>query len=340
MTPKTPSQKTRFSVNSLNQLIVRKRAKCYVVPGTFFTDRHNRLWYRLDEKLRVRKELGLADAFEFEGAWKLDENHDLVLSLLESSSQDSRDRLVIKGSIISAAGDALTFRAESTGLKGTHHLRLLQLHGAWGQDEYNRITFLVAKKAIPDTLTLKECWRLNGNQQIEYTYEKTELKKRHKTEHSLVFEGFWQLNQARRLTYILEKSSASLFNFKAQIESPNLLPQNGVIKYRIGIGTRRPINDGNIVSLYGAWKFQRHLGLSFEMDYGRKGIRRLAFGTSASIDRNKEVALALLNTRKEPLGITVSYGLDFLRKLDARALVKLKHSSRQNSFEAGLKIPF
>ena len=112
------------------------------------------------------------------------------------------------------------------------HLRILKLKGTWHANDYNELCFEVSlRKGPPETYTFKGSWKLNNNQQIEYTSEDGRDR--------LTFKGYWDISSANRLAYILEGSSTSRFEFKVQLESPILYPKKGEIRYRIGAGIRQ-----------------------------------------------------------------------------------------------------
>jgi hypothetical protein len=157
----------------------------------------------------------------------------------------------------------------------------------------------------------------------------------------LVFEGFWQIDSANKLTYILKGSSGAKFNFRVYIESPNLYPKQGVIKYRLGIGLSQeaPAQE-KVISLYGVWKFSRQLGLIFQMDYGCRQIKEIQFGATVSFNPQDEVVFALKSRSGEPLGMSITFGHKFLKQLDAEAFLRLKKSYGESRFDLGVCIPF
>jgi len=330
-------KKVKFDVDTDNRLVVKQGKKRLVADGRFKTGKENKLIYLLNEPPEWRRQYHLPAKIVFEGYWHLNPNYDLELSLDEY--KDSR--IVLEGEIISSDNDTLVFEIKSYDKAGQAHIQLLKLEGLWKADECNRINFVVKKKTSPDTLVLGSSWQLNQNQQITYTYEKTDLKTKTKSIQVLLFEGFWQIDESNRLTYILSRSSDSRFDFRAQIESPNIYPQKGVIKYRLGAGLREDKRlKAKIVTLYGAWKFSRAAGLSFEMDYGRGRIRKIEFGSNVNLSKKDEVTFSLTNKRKESLGMQVAFTHRFLEKLDAEAFVRLKKLQEENRVEAGVKIPF
>ena len=215
-------------------------------------------------------------------------------------------------------------------------LRLLKLKGSWRANEYNELVFEAkarrgsAKK--PDTYTFKGSWRIDNNQQIQYSCgEGPDV---------LTFKGHWNISSSQKLVYILEGSSTSRFEFRVQLESPSLYPKEGQIRYRIGIGTRKNrLSGGQLITLYGQWKIGRNLGLTFEMDYGKDGVREIDFGATVTFGPNKFV-FALRNEFGEPLGITLTLTHKFLEHHDAQAFIRLKSRQGEQAIEVGATIPF
>jgi hypothetical protein len=101
----------------------------------------------------------------------------------------------------------------------------------------------------------------------------------------------------------------------------------------------RKISSGQLLILYGEWKFGRNLGLSFKMDYGRGKVRVIEFGAEVTFIRNK-VNLVLKNEFGKPLGITLTLTRQLFKSLDAKAFLKLTKRRQEQSIEAGITIPF
>lgn len=336
-----PKVKNRFMVDSSNRLVVKRGKKRLVADGRFAVNKDNALSYWLNEPEGWRSRYSIAPKVSFVGKWRLDRNYDLELALDETKGQYKRDRLLLKGEIISADSDALVFQIDSLDKHGQSHIQILKLSGLWQADEFNRIVFRVAKKGSPDALLLSGIWQINQNQQIAYDYEKTILKTRDKISNTLTFRGFWEINSRNRLTYILSQGIRSRFDFRAQLESPNLYPKEGAIKYRIGIGLKgqRPYRD-KIVTVYGAWKFSRKIGLTYEVDYGSGKAVSMEFGADMYFSKGNKIEFCLINRRKEPLGIRVIFTHQFLKNQDAQLFLKLKSSRLESGCEAGVRIPF
>jgi len=237
---------------------------------------------------------------------------------------------------IVAESDGLVIQTETTeaSLRGGSHFRLIKLKGTWRANDYNELVFEVAcRKGPPETYTFKGSWKLDSNQQIEYISEDGR--------DTLIFKGHWDIFSADHIVYALEGSSTSRFEFKVQLESSNIYPKNGQIRYRVGVGIRRNrLNTpGQLLIFYGEWKFGRNLGLTFEMDYGRGRIKEIRFGAEVTFGRNK-VIFALKDRFDEPLGITLTMTHRFLEHLDAEAFIRLKSRQNEQAIEAGITIPF
>lgn len=236
---------------------------------------------------------------------------------------------------IAAESDSLVIETIQTESESSRQrLRILKLKGTWRANDYNELCFEVTlRKGPPETITFKGSWKLNNNQQIEYTSADGRDR--------LTFKGYWQLPSANRLVYILEASSTSRFEFKAQLESTTLYPKKGQIRYRIGIGIRqsRLTAPGQMLIFYGEWKFGRNLGLIFQMDYGQARVKAIEFGAEVGFSRNN-IKFALKNELGEPLGITLTMTHKFLKALDAKAFIRLKSRQKEQAIEAGITIPF
>ncbi|MFZ2602384.1 MAG: hypothetical protein WAX79_00060, partial [Candidatus Omnitrophota bacterium] len=280
---------------------------------------------------------GFGEKIIFTGNWKLNQNYDLELRL----EDNSEDVLRIKGEIISAEAQRLVFELKTSEENGLTKFRLLKLNGTWQADEYNQLSFVVTKKYLSDILTLEGSWSLNKNQQIEYIWEKTELKRKTKEVSRLEFSGYWQIFEANKLTYIISSATNSRFDFRVQMESLNLYPKAGVIKYRLGIGVKQTKRiEPKIISLYGVWKFSRNLALSFDMGYANSQVHSLQFGAEVNFSKSNEIVFNLLAKDRQNLGASVVFTHRFLKTLDAEVFMRLKKLKDEAGVDVGVKIPF
>ena len=241
----------------------------------------------------------------------------------------------IRKRFIAAESDSLVIETIQTESKtNRQRLRILKLKGTWRANDYNELCFEVTlRKGPPETYTFKGSWKLNNNQQIEYISGDGRDK--------LTFKGYWNISSANRLVYLLEGSLTSRFEFKVQLESSTFYPKKGEIRYRIGVGIRqsRLTAPGQVLILYGEWKFGRNLGLTFQMDYGQGKVRSREFGAKVTFGRNK-VIFTLKNEFGDPLGATITMTHKFLEHLDTEAFIRLKSRQNEQAIEAGITIPF
>lgn len=342
--------KNRLATNPYNQLLIKPpRAQTPISVNGRFSVQNNQLIYHINEPASWRRKYDLPNKIRFTGTWKLNSNYDLELILDESRSQHAGDRLIINGEIISAENDRLVFRVITRKVApgvsdeaDLHSFQLFKLSGVWQADERNQLSFTVKKDVNPGILTLQGAWEINRNQKIIYTYERIDRKTKAKVSGVLTFEGFWDVGEAERLRYILSGNPNSCFDFRVQLESQNLYPSQGQIKYRIGIGvsTRQRPNE-KILSLFGTWKFSRTLGLLFEMDYGEDRLRALEFGAEVVLSSKDKFTFYLKGQRNQPLGLSVTFTRKFLKSHDAEAFVRLeKLLGKEGKAEVGVRIPF
>jgi hypothetical protein len=338
----TLDKKDGFMIDNFNRLVVKRGGETFPVDGSYSLDTDNQLVYWLNEPGAWRLQHELPDKIVFIGNWRLNDNYDLELSLTESQGFVKGDRLVIKGEIIATDRDNLVFEIKSYDKRGMTHIQLLKLSGVWQVDDYNRINFTVRKNGPPDTLTLEGAWQINENQQIIYNYEKIDLKKTDKVSQTFVFRGYWNISISRRLTYSIAHSTYSRFDFRAQVESPNLYPEKGEIKYRLGVGLRRDkAYQDKIISLFGTWKFSRKLGITFEIDYGQGQVRSMEFAANVSLGKGDKFIFSLIDKKGNPLGIAVTFTHQFLNTQDAEAFLRIKKAlDNSTAVETGIRIPF
>ncbi|HNQ50922.1 MAG TPA: hypothetical protein PKL03_05735 [Candidatus Omnitrophota bacterium] len=328
-----------------NRLRITRAGKTVYVNGAFRVSAGNGLEYWLNSPPAWRWVHNLPSKIAFTGSWKLTGQDDLQLSVSKASYMPEAlsgvSRITLIGRIISAQENALIFESRSLDTRGNIHSRLLRLTGAWGSDDANRIIFSVAKKDRPDVLTLSGTWSVNDNQQITYTAEKYDLARRDKTISIVEFTGSWQVSASNRISYVLRKGSASRFDLRAHLETPNIYPQAGVIKYRLGTGVRQSRKGHpTIICLYGQWKIGRKLAPSFEMEYEKGRVCSLEFGCRFDVSKKDRIEAALTCARGEDLGGRLIFTRRFLAKLDADLFVRLKKTARERSVDAGVTIPF
>lgn len=327
--------KLRYSTDSSNRLVVYKNGRRYPVDGVFAVEENN-LVFEPRQKSIFTKELNLSRKVRFEGNWRLADNKDLRLVLIETDNQVKNDELVIKGQIISAEVDAIVFQMHCIKEPDVDRIGLLRLGGRWQADKFNQLTFFVSRDVTEDILRFSGSWQVNKNQQIIYAYEKQDLIRKTRTLEQITIKGYWQINSSNRLAYILDLKNKSFFEFKVQMESPSLMGKTGEIRYRIGIGVKELAKE-RVFSLFGTWKINRTKSILFEMDYGEEAVKTITFGASVFLNRDNEFVFELKNRVGEDLGFSVQFNKKFFKD-NAIAFARLKKLEEDLRVEAGLKL--
>lgn len=331
--------KLKYKVYKDNQLAITRGKKLLKPYGKFIID-NNRLIYEVKESDSWLREYNLPKRITLEGKWILDKNHNLGFSVRKTKTQAGRERLILKSEIVAVKKNSLVFSLGTKGKEGTYKAYSLNLRGRWQADKYNRLQFLIKRsRTESDVLTLKGIWEVHNNT-ILYTHKKTVLKTKRKKTHVLRFKGYWQINKRNHLIYILDLDSNSYFEFKAYLQTPNIIGKKGVIKYRVGIGIRgsRIFRD-RVISLYGIWKFSRKTGLSLVLDYVSGKISAISFGIFLRMSTKSKITLGLVNRRGEDLGISVTFTQKFLKN-NANWFLRLIKEEKYPRFEWGVKLPF
>ena len=330
------TNKKTFSVDRSNRLVITKGSLKLKPRGSFSIGKHNSLIYTINEPRSWVLKQRLDSQIRLEGSWKLTPEHDLELTLNES-----KEKLVLNGRLISCDTDSFVFEIATRESQSTSQISILRLTGSWQNDEKNRLVFTVQKNRTPDTLTLESAWHVDAHNRIVYTFSKTDLKRKQNIRNSILFEGHWQLTGPHQLTYLLERSLHSGFRFRAQLESPTIRAQKGVLKYRIGAGLEESgLQHAKTITLYGAWRFSNALTLDFDISYTKGKIKGLGLNARYAYTRKDSVAFGLNETRNTPLTYTITFTHRFLKKLDAHVYAILTRSKAASGFKAGIEIPF
>ncbi len=328
----------RYSVDKFNRLVVKGRGEPATAKGNFEIDRLNRLVYLLNEPVAWRRKYELPGRIIFTGRWKLTADNDLKLDLDNKHGQNSADTLILKGRLVKGEAESLLF--EIHGLKssydsGEYYFRLLRLSGFWHLDTNNRINFSISKDSS-GTLILKGEWQLDKGQNISYFFKRKQLTTKTNLANSFVIDGCWQINSSNKLTYYISGSENHKLEFKAFLESPNMYPHDGTIKYRLGAGCKKL----KIITLYGEWKFDKKLGLSFEMTYNGGNVNAIKFGTIVNFSKNGNVNLMLVSKSGERLGAELIFTKRLLAGDFAEAFVRLKRFNKGTGADLGVRLPF
>ena len=302
-----------------------------IIEGSLAVDRRNRLQYRVGSA-------GREQVFNLDGTWRLTPDHALALTLHGAGREDRRS-LYLNGAVVRATHDTLVFALRRRESDETRASQRLTLSGRWQADARNRLTFLLEQaEGEEDRLTLQGGWEVGPHHELAYRYERRLTPRGALQVQSLLFEGAWDIAGTDRLVFRMRGSSDATFEFTARLQTPSLIARDGRLVYEVGIGMAGGATRRQQVTLFGAWKVNRDLSVSFEVPYagGRVEAIRLT-GTFALGARNQVVA-ALSSRQGEALGLTVV----FTRELfpDARLFLRVQHDAEERSVIGGVQVRF
>lgn len=331
----------RVATDQDNRLVVTDGQRQATLDGLFSVDAHNQLVYQIKEPEALRRQWQLPEQRVFAGTWRLNKTHDLELVLRQAGAGTDEEILTLRGEVVSLSAEAFAFSLKTRNRRGQSTVSLLVLEGTLGSDQSNRLFFRLSQQGQPGVLTCEGNWRLNRSQQIEYVYRRSDSRRKVAATHTFIVSGVWEIASATRLRYLLTHGSGRYLEFRVQLESPSLYPQKGVIKYRLGIGSRGPSRrSGRLLCLYGDWKLSRSLGVTFDMEYGKVGVHRLCFDARISFNSRTQVLASLSSTKGEATGIRLVYLRRMMRPKDAEFFIELRRGQQERAIEAGVRIPF
>ncbi len=319
--------KVFYSTGEGNRLFTGRGGALLPAPAGRFSVKDNRLSYVLDRGGRI----------DFRGEWSLNDKNDLVLSVKDQGGDSGR--IVLRGRIISARSGALGFEASGVNESGMVEWRVFELHGQWHADKSGRLAFKVRGNAgSRGRLVFQASWEINDDQQIVYKYTRERLKRTGTRETvSVVFSGRWRIVSGRKIEYALSGSSREGFSFKAHLQTPNLYPAAGKIKYRIGAGVSRRRE----ITLYGQWKFGRNFNLAFEMEYGPGNTEKMCFDAGFKSARGGSLSFGLRTKEGGFSGISISCSREFMAADNkARAFAEFVLKNDEKAVNAGVEFDF
>ena len=158
------------------------------------------------------------------GSWGITKDHDFRYTLAKTAALwPGKQKLLFKAGLIEVGANSLTISVDSVNGDSDPLIRRLQLKGKWQADRFNRLQFAVAKARVGSRpITFNGSWEVRNNSLV-YSYSKAKLKTKTKRSRALRFKGYWEINKTNRLTYILDAKTKSAFDFKAYLETPNLI---------------------------------------------------------------------------------------------------------------------
>ncbi|MBI4845157.1 MAG: hypothetical protein HY810_01565 [Candidatus Omnitrophica bacterium] len=330
------SEKVTYEIDPYNRLIINRAGKesglsrfRQVLDGRFKVDENNTISYLI--KAPTPQGMEMPYQVKLEGKWTLDKDHNLCIELNKWGREILGDKLTLQADIIGTAKNSIAFSLTTHTKDNTESIYILELKGAWSADKNNRLTFRVQKeKGCTDILTFRGAWEINpatgrnggaGNHQIIYQYEKARLITKKKQINTLIFQGYWDIKDKGRISYVLDARSDSVFNFKASAG----IFKDKYIKYEVGIGGGKA-QAMRTLTLFGKWKIKKNIGLMFEVEYENKEIHSITFGAEAKLTSKDSISFELKNERNKNISAQVQLsreildgeGLAFLRFLKSK----------------------
>lgn len=259
-----------------------------------------------------------------EGTWRLTPDHRLEY---RRRRQNGREELVVTAEPIRPKASGLVIGIQEESTDGKVVGRLLTLRGRWQADPQNRLTFLVEReRGRHDELRFTGGWEIDDHHEIVYRYPSGVL----------TFQGYWEIAEDKRLTYLLDKATDSAFRFRGSFQTDSLLAKEGALRYQLGVELEGK-TEVKTVALFGKWKLSRGLGLQLEIPY-RDGFKRnIRFEASYAMDARRSIVARLSTRAGEPLGVELLFTQAFF-KVDGEAFLRLKKSMEENRLEGGLRV--
>ncbi|MBI3321446.1 MAG: hypothetical protein HYZ91_04170 [Candidatus Omnitrophica bacterium] len=342
--PPRSRSSVRYAFDETNQLVVRERdgrtgrlMSRRVLEGAVTVDRANRLIYH------VRTDSGSPDpsvptTVVLDGTWTLSPDHELALRPHDESRPDQQT-LTLRGALVQAQADAAVFALQPREGDGARSVQQLRISGRWAADADNRLSFLVERAdGLEDRLTLQSGWEVGPDHALRYRYRRRATTRHLSGEHALTFEGAWDLTDAHRLRYRLSGSRNSSFDFSTSLESPDVLARDGRLVFRVDIGRSGGNRQRRRIVLAGRWTLRRDASVSFEIPYADGRVQAIRFEAVMALSRRDRVSLALHDSRRRPLGLTVTFTHELMP--DAKLFLRLRKDADETSALGGIQVRF
>ncbi len=262
--------------------------------------RHNALVYAIKKPLHG----GAPRQIRLEGSWSLDKDRDVVFTL----DRHAGSKTVLKGKLVKADAHHVYFSLAAHDKEGRASLYMLRLQGTWKADKDSRLIFYVQREGdTRDELIFGASWEINKNNQIVYRYTTSAGSAKRKMTKMLTLEGYWDLSSRHRISYILDARGRSRFDFSPVSGASVSIAGKTGLCYELGTRIAHSPRTKKTITLFGSFKPAEGASVFFEVPYGARVRRSVRFGATVTSRTRTTVALALKNTRGEPLGIEVSF---------------------------------
>lgn len=329
-------EKVRYELDPHNRLVAESVRLTElprfrrVLDGYFKVDKQNNLVYHI--KSPLPSDAKAPYQVKLRGNWSLTQNHDLRFTLDKWARETLGDELTLQGDIIDVNKNSLTFAVTTRTKEGNPSVYILKLEGAWQADEKNRLTFRVKKgKDEYDILAFDAGWEIGKNYQIIYHYEKAQMLRKLKQVRTLTFQGYWDIKDKTRISYVIDKDLGSGFDFKTDLG----IFKDDYIKYELGIETAhklRPIK--RTVILFGTWKIKKGIGLVFEVESEKRKIYNLIFSAQVRLTDKDTILFKLKNEVHRDIGAELELSHQILSR-DGQAFIRLLKSRQESAIFVG-----
>ncbi|UCD55294.1 MAG: hypothetical protein JSV93_00415 [Candidatus Omnitrophota bacterium] len=338
--------KYRYEIDPHNRLVVkeivkkkkgktvrfRKTGPAYfrkVLDGRFRLDKNNILSYHV--KAPAPRDVNIPHQVKLKGKWSLTGNHDLRLTLDKWGRQTFGDQLTLQGNIIDINKNSILFAVTTRTKEGVQSTYALKFHGIWQADKCNRLTFIAKKReGKHDILAFNGIWEINKNYEIIYRYQKAQFIRKLKKIHTLTFKGHWNIKDKCRISYIMDRNTNSVFNFRTGLG----LFRDNYIKYEVGIGLShraKPVKQ--TITLFGKWKI-KNTRLIFEVEYENSKVHAIIFGAEAKLTGKDTVSFKLRNHINKDISANLKLSHKIL-KGEGEAFIRSLKSKRESAIFAG-----
>ena len=325
-------EKVSYEIDPHNRLIAKKTGKVsgvrgyrQILDGRFKTGKDNSLTYHIKKSSQT----DIPQQVKLSGNYSLENDRNLVLTLNKWNNQVQGNKLIIKGQLLDAKDDELSFSVGTRDSIGNGTIYILKLSGAWQTDQYNRLSFNVKREqGATSNLTLEGSWQVNDNNEIIYAHTEAILKTKEKVTDTLTFKGHWDITEKNRISYILNKEINSQFDFEVGF----IRAVKSGIEYKISIGGARAAKT---VALSGKWKLNKKLGLLFEIPYESGEIQGIIFGAACKLSERDELEFKLKNRLGKDLDTSLRLSRKILKD-QGDAYIKALREGEEVSLLAGI----
>lgn len=299
-------KKITYKIDPHNRLIAKKTGKTsgvkkyrQILDGRFRIEKDNSLTYHVKKSSHI----DTPQQVKLSGSYSLKNDRNLVFTLNKWGNQVEGNKLIIKGQLLDAKDDELSFVVGSRDSRGNSSIYTLKLSGAWRADKHNRLRFDVKRKrSAVDELVFKGAWSVNDNNEIEYIHSKARLKTKQRIKSTIVLKGYWDITEKYKISYILNKNMDSRFDFILGL----IRATNSGLKCKIDIGAA-PVTRK--MTLSGKWKLNKKTALELRL----KDIRGKEIGTSLRLSRKilKDRGEAFVQALRQDKELTLLAGAGF-----------------------------